>query len=103
MNNFKPLLEDIIYRDLSSILFQKCAEKITNELMEFFSELLKNNKRIKEIFNSKGKETSLICLKKIKKMMDYPKDDYEERNPQKEKKKKNKYANLNDDEDDDEK
>ena len=103
MNIFKPVLEDIIYRDLSLILFQKCAEKISNELMDCFSELLKSNKRIKEIFNSRGKEHSLICLKKIKKLMDYPNDDYEERNPKKEAKKKSKYEGLNDEDDDDQK
>ena len=103
INNFKPKLEDIVYRDLSLILFQRCAEKISNELMECFNELMKNNKRIRETFNSRGKENSLICLKKIKKLMDYPNDDYEERNPKKKAKKKSKYEDFNDDEDDDEK
>ena len=103
MNNFKPILEDIIYRDLSLILFQQYAEKISNELMECFNELLKSNKRIREIFNSRGKENSLVCLRKIKKLMDYPSDDYEERNPKKTTKKKSKYEDLNDDDDDDQK
>ena len=101
MNNFKPILEDIIYRDLSLILFQQYAEKISNELMECCNELLKSNKRIREIFNSRGKENSLVCLRKIKKLMDFPSDDCEERNPKKTTKKKSKYEDLNDDDEDD--
>jgi len=98
---FKPVIEDIIYREISKILFQKLADKISNELLECFHELLKNNKKIKEIFSSKGKENSLICLKNIKKKMDYPSDEYEERNPVKnnKKEKKSKYENLEYDDD----
>ena len=100
--NFKPKFEDIIYRYLILVLFQKCAEKISNELMDCFHELLKNNKRIKGIFVSKGKENSSICLKKIKNLMDYPEDDYVKRNPKKEKK-KSKYEDLDDDDENDNK
>jgi hypothetical protein len=97
--NFKPELEDNIYREISKILFQKLVDKLSNELLECFNELLKNNKKIKEIFSSKGKENSLICLRNIKKKMDYPSDEYEERNQMKnnKKQKKSKYDNLEDD------
>lgn len=104
IKDFKPVIEDIIYREISKILFQKLADKVSNELLGCFHELLKNNKKIKEIFSSKGKEDSLMCLKNIKKKLDYPSDEYEERNPIKnnKKEKKSKYENLEDDDDDDE-
>ena len=93
---FKPEIDDNIYREMSLILFVKLAEKIENELLLCFHELLKGN-RLRQIFTTKGKENSLVFLKKIKNLMDYPSDEYEERNPKK-KEKESKYANLNDDE-----
>ena len=93
---FKPEIDDYIYREMSLILFVKLAEKIENELLLCFHELLKGN-RLRQIFTTKGKENSLVFLKKIKNLMDYPSDEYEERNPKK-KEKESKYANLNDDE-----
>ena len=100
---FKPVIEDIIYREISQIIFQNLYGKISKELSDCFRGLLKSHKVIREIFTSKGKEISLICLKKIKNMMDYPNDDYEKRNPKKnkEKEKKSKYEDLGDDDDDD--
>ena len=99
VKNFKPVLDDIIYRDISQIIFQKFYEKISIELMTCFQELSKGNKRFREIFGSKGKEISVVCLNKIKNMMDYPNDDYEERNPKPkvENKKKSKYEELEED------
>ncbi len=99
VKNFKPVLDDIIYRDISQIIFQKFYEKISIELMTCFEELSKGNKRFREIFGSKGKEISVVCLNKIKNMMDYPNDDYEERNPKPkvENKKKSKYEELEED------
>ena len=101
MKYFKPVLDDIIYREISQIIFQKFYEKISKELTTCFEELSKANKRFREIFSSKGKEISLVCLNKIKNMMDYPNDDYEERNtkPKLEKKQKSKYEELEEDDD----
>ena len=101
MKYFKPVLDDIIYREISQIIFQKFYEKISKELTTCFEELSKANKRFREIFSSKGKEISLVCLNKIKNMMDYPNDDYEERNPKPklEKKQKSKYEELEEDDD----
>lgn len=103
IKNLKPVLEDIIYREISQIIFQKFFEKISGGLLICFKELAKENKKFREIFTTKGKEISLICLKKIKNMMDFPKDDYEERNPQVkiDKNKKSKYAQLEESDDDD--
>ena len=101
IKNYKPIIEDIIYRKISQIVFKKFGEKIKDELMDCFQELLKIHKGIKKLFTSKGKEISDSCLKKIKNMMDYPDDDYEKRNPKiKIKGKKFKYENLEEDEDD---
>jgi len=95
INQFKPMLEDIIYAEISQMILIKFAKKVSNELLKCLHYLLENNKKIKEIFSSKGKEKSLACLQKIKKVMNYPKDDYEIRNP----KKKSKYEELNEDDD----
>ena len=101
----KPVLEDIIYRGISQIIFQKFSEKISEGLLICYKGLSKENKKFREIFTLKGKEISLVCLKKIKNMMDYPKDDYEERNPKikKDKNLKSKYAQLEESDDDNEK
>jgi len=99
IKNFKPVIEDIIYREISQLFFQKFSEKISSELSKCFHELLKNNKKIREIFSEKGKENSLICLNKIKNLMNYPSDDYDERNPKKKKNaKKSTYEDLNEEE-----
>ena len=98
--NFKPIIEDVVYRKMSQILFQKFAEKVMKELLDCFHGLLKNNKRIREIFITKGKENSLVCLKRIKNLMNYPSDKYEERNSTKKGKIKSKYEDLKEDEDD---
>ena len=105
IKNLKPVLEDIIYRGISQIIYQKFSEKISEGLLICYKGLSKENKKFREIFTSKGKEISLICLKKIKNMMDYPKDDYEDRNPQikKDKNLKSKYAQLEESDDDNEK
>jgi len=102
IKNFKPILDDIIYREISQIIFQKFYEKISKELFICFEEVSKAQKNFREIFGSKGKEISLVCLNKIKNMMNYPKDDYEERNPKtkSEKKKKSKYEELEEEDDD---
>lgn len=104
IKNLKPVLEDIIYREISQIIFQKFFEKISGGLLICFKELAKENKKFREIFTTKGKEISLICLKKIKNMMDFPKDDYEERNPKvkKDKNMKSKYAQLEESDDENE-
>ena len=99
MQNFKPVVEDIVFRKISQIIFKKFGDKIKEELMDCFHELLKSHKGIKEIFNTKGKEISDMCLKRIKNLMDYPEDNYEKRNPKK-KAKKSKYEDLEDDDDD---
>ena len=39
----------------------------------------------------------MICIKKIKNLMDYPKDDYEARNPKKNNQRKSKYEELEED------
>ena len=100
IKNFKPSLEEIIYREISQIIFQKFSDKISEELIICFEQQTKSNKKFREILAIKGKEISLICLEKIKKLMDYPSDNYEERNPmaKKEVKKKNKYEDLEEDE-----
>ena len=98
--NFKPIIEDIIFRKISQILFQKFAEKVMKELLDCFHGLLKNNKKIREIFITKGKENSLVCLKRIKNLMNYPSDKYEERNSTKKGRIKSKYEDLKEDEDD---
>lgn len=105
IKNLKPVLEDIIYRGISQIIFQKFSEKISEGLLICYKGLSKENKKFREIFTLKGKEISLVCLKKIKNMMDYPKDDYEERNPKikKDKNLKSKYAQLEESDDDNEK
>ena len=97
--NFKPIIEDIIYREASKIFYQKFSEKVSKELLDCFHELVKNNKRIREIFTSKGKEISLSCLKKIRSSIDYPNDEYEKRNPKIQEKKKSKYEDLNNEDD----
>ena len=48
IKDFKPVIEDIIYREISKILFQKLADKVSNELLGCFHELLKNNKKEKK-------------------------------------------------------
>ena len=97
--SFKPIIEDIIYREASKIFYQKFSEKVSKELLDCFHELVKNNKRIREIFTSKGKEISLSCLKKIRSSIDYPNDEYEKRNPKIQEKKKSKYEDLNNEDD----
>ena len=97
LNNLFPVIENEIYREVSKLIFVKFSEKISEELSSCFHELLKSNKKIKKIFSTKGKENSLICIKKIKNLMDYPKDDYETRNPKKNNKRKSKYEELEED------
>ena len=94
--DFKIVIEDIIYREISKIIYNKFSDKFSNELMNCFHFLLKNNKNIKEIFNKRAQENTVACMDKIKNLMDYPSDSYEERNP---KKKKSKYEELEEDED----
>ena len=63
--------------DLRRVYFKKYyLWKKSSELLDCLNKLLKWDKRIKGIFTSKGKEISLICLKKIKNSMDYPNDEY---------------------------
>ena len=94
--DFKIVIEDIIYREISKIIYNKFSDIFSNELMNCFHFLLKNNKNIKEIFNKRAQENTVACMDKIKNLMDYPSDSYEERNP---KKKKSKYEELEEDED----
>jgi hypothetical protein len=95
INQFKPIFENIIYSEINQMILTKFAKKVSNELLKCLHYLLESNKKIKETFSSKGKENSLACLQKIIKVMNYPKDDYEIRNP----KKKSKYEELNEDDD----
>ena len=44
------------------MILTKFAKKVSNELLKCLHYLLENNKKIKEIFSSKGKEKSLACL-----------------------------------------
>ena len=99
--DFKIVIEDIIYREISKIIYNKFSDKFSNELMNCFHYLLKNNKNIKEIFTKRGQENTVECMDKIKNLMDYPSDSYEERNPKikEQKTKKSKYEDLEGDED----
>jgi len=96
---FKNIIEDIIYREISKIIYNKFSEKFSNELMNCFHFLLKNNKSIKEIFTKRGQENTVACMDKIKNLMDYPSDSYEERNPKKKEQitKKSKYEDFGED------
>ena len=100
IKDFKPLIIDVLLREISQILFDKFSYKFAKELLVCFHELLKKHKKIKEIFTVRGAENTITCMKKIKNLMNYPKDDYEERNPKiKEKKdKKSKYEEFAEDE-----
>ena len=100
IKNLKPVLEDIIYREINQIIFQKFSDKIKEGLLIYYKEISKENKKFREIFTLKGKEISLYCLQKIKNKMDYPKDDFDERNPPN-KKYKN-YAQLEESDDNNE-
>ena len=99
-NDFKPLIDDIVYRKISLFLFQELAMKFSNELLNnFHDKILKNKKetKLKKIFTKKGQEISPICLIKIKNLTEnyYPSDEYEERNPKKTKKGKKKIDKKN--------
>ena len=99
-NDFKPLIDDIVYRKISLFLFQELAMKFSNELLNnFHDKILKNKKetKLKKIFTKKGQEISPICLIKIKNLTEnyYPSDEYEEINPKKTKKGKKKIDKKN--------
>ena len=71
----KPIIEAKIYSEMSKKLLEKFGTDFSAKLLEIFQGLLVNNKKIREIFNEKGKSSSISCFNKIKSMMDYPKDD----------------------------
>ena len=78
LKDLKPLIENKIYKEMSKILFDKFALEFSKKVSEIFHDLLCNNKKIKEIFKEKGKETGNICYNKIKGNLKYNKDDLEE-------------------------
>ena len=60
---------------MRKILIEHFSQEFSEKLLELFQKLLEKNKKIREIFNEKGKLNADICFNKIKAMINYPKDD----------------------------
>ena len=73
--NLKPILEANIYSEMSKKLLEQFATDFSEKLLEIFQGLLVSNKKIREIFDEKGKSSSISFFNRIKYMMNYPKDD----------------------------
>ena len=80
ITNLKPIIEYNIYKEISKKIFDKFSEELSAILLEVFQDLLIKNRGIKEIFKIKGKENAELCYKRIKKLLNYPKDDFVEEN-----------------------
>jgi len=75
IRNLKPVIETKIYYEMKKILLDQFAQEFSGKLLELFQGLLNSNKKIREIFNEKGKFNANICFNKIRSTMKYPKDD----------------------------
>ena len=75
IKKLKPLLETKIYFEMRKILIEHFSQEFSEKLLELFQKLLEKNKKIREIFNEKGKLNADLCFKRIKAMINYPQDD----------------------------
>ena len=60
---------------MRKILIEHFSQEFSEKLLELFQKLLEKNKKIREIFNEKGKLNADLCFKRIKAMINYPQDD----------------------------
>ena len=84
ISNFKPNIENQIYREISKKLYDLYAENFSNKLIEIFNYLLSGEsetKTIEDIFWNKGQKIAKKIHKKIVSLLDYPEDNYVDKKP----------------------